>query len=147
MADQGPTRRTVLTGLCGVAALAGCDTYGESSEEPAAPAPAPTTTSTARTSQAAIAKVADIPVGGGKVVSMSDRSLLIVQPTAGVIKAFDARCTHQQTVIGDPVDGVSKCPNHGSRFRAADGSVVNGPAGSPLKSIAVTVAGGDITLA
>ena len=74
-----------------------------------------------------IAKVADIPVGGGKVVSAGGQSLLIVQPTAGQIKAFSANCTHQGTVIADPVNGVSTCPNHGSRFKAADGSVSTAP--------------------
>jgi nitrite reductase/ring-hydroxylating ferredoxin subunit len=134
---EGPTRRAVLAGICGTAALAGCSS---SSEEPAAPAPP-------RGAGGPIAKVADIPVGGGKVVSAGGQSVLIVQPTAGQIMAFSANCTHQGTIIGDPVDGVSTCPNHGSRFKAADGSVLNGPAGTPLGAVNVTVTGDDITLA
>jgi nitrite reductase/ring-hydroxylating ferredoxin subunit len=137
---DGPTRRDVLAGICGTAALAGCSAYGGSSDEPAAPAPA-------TVAGRPIAKVADIPVGGGKVVSASGQSLLIVQPTAGQIKAFSANCTHQGTIIGDPVNGVSTCPNHGSRFNTADGSVLNGPAGTPLVAVNVTVTGDDITLA
>jgi len=134
---EGPTRRAVLAGICGAAALAGCSS---SSEDPAAPAPA-------TGAGGSIAKVADIPVGGGKVVLAGGQSVLIVQPTAGQIKAFSANCTHQGTIIGDPVNGVSTCPNHGSRFNTVDGSVLNGPAGTPLGAVNVTVTGGDITLA
>jgi Rieske Fe-S protein len=39
------------------------------------------------------------------------------------------------------------CPSHGSKFKASDGSVVQGPATQPLQEIAVTVKGQEITLA
>jgi Rieske Fe-S protein len=39
------------------------------------------------------------------------------------------------------------CPCHGSEFSVKNGSVVSGPAPSPLPRKSVTVAGGKITLA
>jgi Rieske Fe-S protein len=39
------------------------------------------------------------------------------------------------------------CPTHGSEFKAADGSVVRGPAARPLLPVAVKVTGQDVTLA
>ena len=89
-----------------------------------------------------------MPVGGSTIVNGPDGTpIVIVQPTAGTFKAYDARCTHMGTTVGAPENGVMTCPNHGSRFNAADGSVVNGPAGSPLKSISIAVNGDSITLA
>ena len=97
---------------------------------------------------AALASAAQVPVGGSTIVNGPDGTpIVIVQPTAGKFKAYDARCTHMGTTVGASENGVMTCPNHGSRFNAADGSVVNGPAGSPLKSIGVAVNGDSITLA
>ncbi len=39
------------------------------------------------------------------------------------------------------------CPCHGSEFSVKNGSVVSGPAPSPLPGKSITVAGGKITLA
>jgi Rieske Fe-S protein len=141
--EAGTSRRAVLAGIgCAAlaAALAGCSTNGGSESD--APAPAPP-------EGGPLAKVADIPVGGGKVVAdPNGLPIVIVQPTTGDIKAYSAVCTHQGTTVGPPeADGIMTCPNHGSRFRAADGSVVNGPAGRPLEPVAVTVKGEEITLA
>jgi len=147
------SRRTVLAGMCGAgvaAALGGCSTYGGSSDDGSAndgaAAPSATGSGPTATGGAALAKVADIPVGGGKVVDSAGTKILIVQPTAGTFNAYNAACTHQQTTVDPPVDGIMTCPNHHSRFRAADGSVVNGPAGRPLEKIALKVTGDGITL-
>lgn len=95
-----------------------------------------------------LAKVSEVPVGGGKLVTdPNGLRVMLTQPSEGVIKAFDARCTHQSTIVGEPADGAMTCPNHGSRFNAADGSVLRGPARSPLGSIAVRVSGGNIVIA
>ncbi len=99
-------------------------------------------------SATSLAKVSDVPVGGGKLVTdPSGLRIMLTQPSEGVIKAFDARCTHQSTIVDEPADGAMTCPNHGSRFNAADGSVLRGPARSPLGSIAVQVSGGNIVTA
>jgi Rieske Fe-S protein len=42
--------------------------------------------------------------------------------------------------------GTIDCPCHGSQFSVKNGSVVTGPATSPLPAQSITVAGGQITL-
>jgi Rieske Fe-S protein len=141
------TRRVVLTGAAGIsaaAALAACgdDTSndnGGDSGDTGDTAATPTATS------GALAKVADIPVGSGKVFPR--QNVVLTQPTAGEIKAFSATCTHQGCTMAAVEGDLIKCPCHQSQFRIADGSVVGGPAPKPLPAINVNVADGSITLA
>jgi Rieske Fe-S protein len=151
-------RRQVLCGIMalgilGTTALTACS---EDTPTAAAPnngtgtgtTPPATGTTPPAGGGAGIAQVAQVPVGGGMVVSAPDGSkLVIVQPTAGDFKAFNASCTHQGTTVGAPQEGIMTCPNHGSKFSATDGSVKQGPAGSPLKQVAIAVSGDSITLA
>lgn len=84
-----------------------------------------------------------VPVGGG--VILGDRRVVVTQPTTGQFKAFTAICTHQGCTVAQVRDGTINCPCHGSRFSAADGSVVNGPAAQPLRPVDITVSAGRIT--
>ena len=87
-----------------------------------------------------IAALADVPVGGSIDATINGAPALIAQPTAGQVVAFSAICTHQQCVVaaaGNEFD----CPCHGSRFDAATGDVLNGPALEPLSAIPVAVSG------
>ncbi|PZS07248.1 MAG: hypothetical protein DLM55_11195 [Acidimicrobiales bacterium] len=127
----------------GVGALAACGTPTASKDtgagEPTADAPHSSTS---------LAKVSDVPVGGGKLVTdQSGLRIMLTQPSEGVIKAFDARCTHQNTIVDEPNSGAMTCPNHGSRFNAADGAVLRGPARSPLNPISVQISGGNVVTA
>ena len=157
--ERGPgaTRRAVLagTGAAGaVVVLGGCASGGAGSgDPPAAPAPtAPGTTGPApagsgqpgATAAAALAQVADIPVGGGKVFDAA--GVVVTQPEPGQIKAFSATCTHEGCLVGGVSNGTINCPCHGSRFNVADGSVVSGPARGSLSAVAVTVEGTGIKL-
>jgi len=57
--------------------------------------------------------------------------VIIAHTPAGYV-ALSSACTHQgNTVVYDVGGNNFFCPAHGSRF-AADGSVINGPAASPL---------------
>ncbi|WP_232668375.1 Rieske (2Fe-2S) protein [Pseudonocardia sp. TRM90224] len=145
-----PSRRAVLIGACGTcaAALTACAGYGPGRSNPPAPAPAgpaPAGGAANGSGAAQIASTADIPVGGGLI--FADQDLVITQPTAGTFKAFSATCTHQGCVVESVADGVIKCPCHGSVFAAADGSVTDGPAPTPLPAKQITVSGTAITLA
>jgi Rieske Fe-S protein len=142
----------VGAGAVGVAALlAGCQTYGN--ETPAPPAastePSPTagspgaSTSAAPPPAAAVAKVSEIPVGGGKIIE--DEGIVITQPTAGTIKAYSAICTHQGCVVSGVSNGKIVCSCHGSEFKIADGTVAKGPATQKLAAAKVTVNGDNIT--
>jgi Rieske Fe-S protein len=154
--QSAASRRTVLagagaaglaaTGLAG--ALAGCSTYGNRSgggndqkqtdQNPTGQNP------TGNPAAAAFAKVADIPVGGGKV--FEGQGIVVTQPQQGTIKAFSAACTHQGCTVSDVSGGTINCPCHGSRFKVADGSVASGPATRPLTAVKVTVDGDSIKL-
>ncbi len=144
--DQREThvsRRAVIAGACGVCvatALAGCSTYGGSSESKDPPAKG-----TSAPGGAALAKTGDIPVGGGKV--FADQQIVITQPQAGTFKGFSTKCTHQGCNVAAVNNGTINCPCHGSKFKIADGSVDAGPASSPLAAREVKVTGDAITLA
>jgi nitrite reductase/ring-hydroxylating ferredoxin subunit len=131
---DGIGRRVLLSGIgvVGVAAVAGCASGAAGSA--AAPAKAK-----------ALAKTSDIPVGGGKI--FSDAQVVVTQPAAGTFKAFTAVCPHQGCTVGSVAGGKIICPCHGSQFQTADGSVVQGPASTPLTEVPIKVTGGSITLA
>jgi Rieske Fe-S protein len=147
------SRRAVLAaaGAGMTAVLAGCAVYGGAS---APPPQAPAQRSAAQSGGAdgsasggtkpALAKVADIPVGGGTV--LADQKVVLTAPEAGNIKAFSAVCTHQGCVVANVSGGTINCICHGSKFRITDGGVVNGPATSPLPPVAISVDGGAVTL-
>lgn|GEM_PF-383612 len=156
----GPSRRTMLCGLvtallapAALAAACGGDSGGVDGGAgggggtgAGAATPGGTGGATAG-GGTALAKLADVPVGGGVIVNTPQGLALLVQPTAGTVKAFSAVCTHQGTTIGTPQAGVSTCPNHGSQFNVADGSVKRGPAASPLPAVPVKIQGTDVVLA
>lgn len=128
-----PTRRVVLNSA-GLAALtvclAGC-------------AAAPAGGGSGSASGGATAKVADIPVGGGRIVG----PFVVTQPTEGTFEAFNYLCTHQNLPVQDVTDAAIVCGRHGSTFSLADGSVLTGPATNPLTRAAVTVSGDTLTVA
>ncbi|HEX6686591.1 MAG TPA: Rieske (2Fe-2S) protein [Candidatus Limnocylindrales bacterium] len=84
-----------------------------------------------------LAKAGDVPVGSGVV---SPDGVLVLQLTEGQFTAFDAICPHQAFRVSPPdASGVITCGAHQSRFRAADGSRIDGLAPSGLKAIPVQV--------
>lgn len=91
-----------------------------------------------------LAKTSEIPVGGGKIIE--SEKVVVTQPTAGTFKAFSATCTHQGCLVSKVAAGNIDCACHGSRFSAANGSVVNGPATRPLAEKKITTSGDQITL-
>jgi Rieske Fe-S protein len=150
-----PSRRAVLRGAglaaVTVGAAAAC---GSGDTDDTAAAPSTTTSASASSSGSSggaagsteLASVADVPVGGGMVVAA--QKVVLTQPTAGDIKAFSTRCTHQGCAVSSVKDGFIVCPCHNSRFAIADGApTADSPAKQPLASAAVTVSGDKITLA
>ena len=150
-----PSRRTLLlgAGVTCVAALAGCSTYDANNGGVAGPPPSAPATSAAASSGGgtatgtapasnALASTSQVPEGGGTIIS--GKNIVITQPQAGSFKAFTAVCTHQGCIVGSVSGGTINCPCHGSKFSIKDGSVVNGPAASPLSTIAIEVEGSSI---
>jgi Rieske Fe-S protein len=89
-----------------------------------------------------LASTADIPVGGGKVLTA--QKIVITQPKAGSFHAFTAICTHQGCIVDAVSAGTIDCPCHGSKYSAVNGSVVNGPATLPLAAVSIKVQGTSI---
>ncbi|MFD5436193.1 ubiquinol-cytochrome c reductase iron-sulfur subunit [Kitasatospora sp. NPDC127067] len=110
---------------------------------PSAAAPASGAPATAPTVPAA-----SVPVGGSAQVKdpATGDAVYIVQPKAGQYCAFSAVCTHSGCAVDAPKNGQLYCPCHGSRFDAATGAVVNGPAVKPLPKYAVSKDGDRLAL-
>ncbi|MET9216896.1 MULTISPECIES: Rieske (2Fe-2S) protein [unclassified Nocardia] len=127
-------RRTVVVGagvLAAAATVAACAGKDESAPAAAqAPVGGPT---------GALAKTADVPVGGGVIVG----DTVITQPSAGTFVGLSSTCTHAGCRVGSVADGSINCPCHGSRF-GLDGSVTAGPATAPLPAKPVRVEGDSI---
>jgi Rieske Fe-S protein len=139
-ARKGVDRRTVITsagvvgiGLVGGATLGGCG-GGSGTAAP---------TASAGSAKDAI-RVADIPVGGGKVFPAI--KVVVTQPKAGEFKAFSATCTHMGCLVASVANGTINCPCHGSTYDMTTGLVKGGPAPAPLPSKTATVSGGSITI-
>jgi len=150
---RAASRRALLAGACAAcaAALAGCARYDSNNGGIAGGAPGqggPASAAAGPTNPdapAVLASTADIPVGGGKI--LTGQKIVITQPRAGSFDAFTAVCTHQGCLVATVSGGTINCPCHGSKFSIANGSVVNGPAASPLAPVSIKVQGTSIVQA
>jgi Rieske Fe-S protein len=142
------TRRAVLTGAAGIAAvsvMAACgDGSGTNSGAGGGSDNGGGNSNGKAGGNSSLPKTTDVPVGGGVVVAAAD--VVITQPSAGQFKAFSATCTHQGCTVADVSGGTINCGCHFSKFSAADGSVKNGPASSPLPEKKITVSGTTISV-
>ncbi|TMR12978.1 Rieske (2Fe-2S) protein [Nonomuraea turkmeniaca] len=93
----------------------------------------------------ALAKTADIPVGGGTI--FKDQKIVVTQPAEGEFKAFSAVCTHKGCLVSSVESSAIVCACHNSKFNIADGAVTGGPAEKPLPEQQIKVDGDQITLA
>jgi nitrite reductase/ring-hydroxylating ferredoxin subunit len=157
--SQLPGRRALLAGagVTCAAMLAGCTAH-DASNGASTPSAVGAATSAvgaatsavgAATSAAvsappagALATTSQIPDGGGKIID--GVNIVITQPETGSFRAFTAICTHQGCIVNSVSNGTIDCPCHGSKYSIKDGSVVHGPAPSPLAAIAIKVEGTSI---
>jgi Rieske Fe-S protein len=143
-----PSRRALLAGagVTCAAMLAGC-TANDASNGGVTPATGGTATSAGSSAPAvaanALAATSQIPDGGGKIID-GGKNIVITQPEPGSFKAFSAICTHEGCIVASVSDGTINCPCHGSKFSIENGSVVHGPAPSPLAAVAIKVEGTSI---
>jgi Rieske Fe-S protein len=157
MSDQASIeRRTVLQGIgaAGAAVVAGGLIAGCGSEESTTVAePTPSAESTdpggsgggSGGDAEVLTSTADVPEGGGIIIE--DAEVVVTQPTAGEFVAFSSICTHQGCPVSEIAGGTINCPCHGSQFSIEDGSVVTGPAPSPLPAVDVVVEGDSVVRA
>lgn len=88
--------------------------------------------------------VSEVPIGGAAFYP--DTSTIVTQPKAGVLKAFDMTCPHQQNPVRTVEDGQLVCPSHGSHFDLTTGARLSGPAEQGLTAKTVTVTGDTFTV-
>lgn len=146
-------RRAVVAGAC-VAALgcvAGCGSRAPSTSPPAPPGDgvpsgglAPPSGVGVGTAGTRLGPASDVPAGGARVYP--NLETVVTQPTPGTYRGLSALCTHDGCLLMARVPGELDCPCHGSRFRL-DGTVIAGPAASPLPARPVTIVDGAIVLA
>lgn len=123
-------RRTLLLGMSASGALVLAACGGGSGSGPAAGQP--------------LARLDDIPVGGALSVKSADgKPVILSRPAGETVVGLSAVCTHQGCTV-EVSDKVLACPCHGSRYEAATGMVLNGPAPSPLAAFPVRVENGSV---
>ena len=140
-------RRRLLLGIAGVGTttlLTACGSGGSGGGRrrrgyDASDPEAPYTGPRASEDPPPLARVEDIPLGGGLLVSDDLGEVLLVRPEEGVVYGFDPRCPHQGVTVEPPTNGVIVCPQHGSRFDAENGSLLQGPASRGLEPIPVRI--------
>jgi Rieske Fe-S protein len=157
--DKAVERRTVLLagGAAATVVLSGCVVQRAPVATPPVQAPAPTAPASQATTatsappssseqpqppQNALAKVADIPAGGGLI--LKDQNVVLTKDQSGKVGAFSAICTHQGCSVTAVEGGTINCPCHGSKFDATTGERVAGPAQKPLPAVAFTQRDGAI---
>ncbi|HUQ56881.1 Rieske (2Fe-2S) protein [Lentzea sp.] len=146
-------RRTALCGIVvalavpsGLVTACSSGSAGTGSTPPAQGGSTPTSGSSGSTGTALVA-LADVPEGGGAVVDgPGGKKIVVARVSATEVKAFDATCPHQGSIVAEPSGGTITCPSHGSQFSPADGSVKKGPATSGLRAVAVKVDGDQVVL-
>jgi nitrite reductase/ring-hydroxylating ferredoxin subunit len=138
-----------LLGLTGALAACGSDDKNEAGTAPQSPAAAPSSHAAESSDSSdggdnSLAKITDIPVGGGKIFGSDN--VVVTQPSAGTFKAFSATCTHKGCEVKTVADGTINCPCHGAQFSITDGTVVTAARGMnkadmqglPAKTVTVT---------
>ena len=72
--------------------------------------------------------------GEGKILKLNGRKMAVYRDPSGKVEKRSAVCTHMGCIVRWNVAELTwDCPCHGSRFRT-DGSVISGPAETPLAS-------------
>lgn len=92
-----------------------------------------------------VGAVADFPIGTGKVVPVSNKPVIIVNTSAGGVKAFSAICTHLGCVVDWKKEkNLIVSPCHDGRFNPVTGAVVGGPPPRPLPAYELTIKDGKV---
>lgn len=92
-----------------------------------------------------VGAVADFAVGTGKVVSVYDKPVIVVNTSVGGIKAFSAICTHLGCVVNwNGKKNVIQSPCHDGLFNPVTGAVVGGPPPRPLPGYELTIKDGKV---
>ncbi|MDD2581032.1 MAG: Rieske (2Fe-2S) protein [Desulfuromonadaceae bacterium] len=93
-----------------------------------------------------IAKISEIPNFGKKVVTVSDREILLIN-VKGTIYAVENECPHQGSPLNAAIvkDSYISCPRHGYRFNLVDGMCTEHPE-CILATFPVKLSGDDVSV-
>jgi Rieske Fe-S protein len=87
-------------------------------------------------------------VGGTLALGKNDvdkKGLLLYRESEIIVKAYSRECAHLKCMVGPFIDGVSKCPCHGSQYNLS-GDRIAGPARRGLRQYKAYIAGDIITI-
>jgi cytochrome b6-f complex iron-sulfur subunit len=100
----------------------------------------PSRASGSRSDRVQVGTTLDFPVGRGKIVSVNDKPVIVINTAQGGLRAFSAICTHLGCIVEwDQNRQFILCPCHDGRFNPINGAVISGPPPAPLSSLALTV--------
>lgn len=146
--ESDVSRRVILRGAAvggvTIPLLAACGSGTETTNPPATSSNPSTSPSSSPRAGVEVASTADVPVGGGTI--LTDEEIVLTQPKKGDFKAFSAVCTHQQCLVTTIENRTIHCPCHGSVYSIEDGSVISGPAPASLTALKLTVNGDEISV-
>jgi cytochrome b6-f complex iron-sulfur subunit len=135
----------LLLGLVAPASIAACSSEGTSSAPSSAPpAGGGGATGTAGTK---LAKLSDVPVGSGVIVTGPSGKVLLVRPSETEVHGLDPVCPHAGVTVALPKSGTITCPGHGSVFDGASGGLKKGPATTGLTKVPVKISGDSVVTA
>jgi cytochrome b6-f complex iron-sulfur subunit len=84
-------------------------------------------------------------VGGAALVQTGAGNYLVARTAQDAFIALTAVCRHQGCTVSAYQNQVYQCPCHGSQY-STSGTVVMGPATSPLRQFATHFAGNVLTI-
>jgi Rieske Fe-S protein len=139
------SRRSVLNGFA-VSAAAGVIGFVVAKDSDAATPKGATEAAnaygTVRSGGQLLAKLEQVPAGGGLIVVSA--TVVLTKDSKGGLHGFSAVCTHQGCTVGSVEGGAIICPCHGSRFDIRTGAPVAGPATTPLAKVSIVVKGDSV---
>ncbi len=87
----------------------------------------------------------EFPPNSGKVVSVNNKPVIVVNTETSGVKAFSAVCTHLGCIVyWHKKRGIIQCPCHDGRFSPVNGRVISGPPPAPLPEYSVQVVDNEI---
>lgn len=94
-----------------------------------------------------VGKPEDFVVNTGKIISVNDKPVILVNSKTGGLKAFSAICTHLGCIVNwDTRKSNIACPCHDGFFNPVTGAVVSGPPPKPLAQYEVVVKDGKVLI-
>lgn len=94
-----------------------------------------------------VGTVEDFPLNSGKVVSVNDKPVIIVNTKVGGLKAFSAICTHLGCIVTwSERKSVIHSPCHDGFFNAVNGAVISGPPPRPLPQYELVIKDGKVLI-